>query len=296
MHFLVFTDLHYDTVPDGDRRLKELMKAAKEKEADFILNLGDTCHPKVENQKIVGVIQSCGIPCYTIPGNHDTGIWSESEVLSFWGIQKAYYSMIYGNVKFVFLNTVELQEGAVIPDEQIAWLQEELKSNHDFVILTHQSLSNDYVTPNGKPRGIRNRKEIRSILERIHGNKRVLLCINGHDHGCDVKQINGIYYYTLNSASYIWQNVKETFPYGEDIHARYPHLKNMILYKQALHCMVAIDDIGNVVVEGIEGNYLTVSPESIGMHSMWNGVHVMPNTLSIGIKSSGSSFPQRDIF
>ncbi|MCI8600970.1 MAG: hypothetical protein HFE45_05170 [Oscillospiraceae bacterium] len=37
-------DLHYDTVSDGDRRLKELMKAAKEKGADFILNLGDICH------------------------------------------------------------------------------------------------------------------------------------------------------------------------------------------------------------------------------------------------------------
>lgn len=54
MRFLVFTDLHYDAVPDGDRRLMELMKAAKEKEADFIINLGDTCYPKVDNQKNCG--------------------------------------------------------------------------------------------------------------------------------------------------------------------------------------------------------------------------------------------------
>ena len=113
----------------------------------------------------------------------------------------------------------------------------------------------------------------------------MLLCINGHDHGCDVKQINGIYYYTLNSASYLWQNVKETFPYGEDIHAVYPYLKNMILYKQALHCVITIDNTGNAVIEGVEGNYLTVSPESIGMSSMWNGVRVMPGTLSIEMKN-----------
>lgn len=281
MRFLVFTDLHYDAVPDGDRRLKELMKAAKEKEADFILNLGDTCHPKAENRKIVETIRNCGIPCYTIPGNHDTGIWSESEVLSFWGLQKAYYSMIKDNVKFIFLNTEELQDGAIIPKEQIAWLREELMSNHYFVILTHQSLSNDFMMPNGKSRGIRNRKEIQDILEKNCGEKRVLLCINGHDHGCDVKRINGISYYTLNSASYIWQDVKETFPYGEGIHADYPYLKNMILYKQALHCMITIDDTGNAAVEGVDGDYLTVSPESIGMGNMWNGVHVMPGTLSI---------------
>lgn len=64
MRFLVFTDLHYDTVPDGDRRLKELIKATQEKKADFMLNLGDTCHPKPENRKIVETIQNCGIPCY----------------------------------------------------------------------------------------------------------------------------------------------------------------------------------------------------------------------------------------
>lgn len=289
MRFLVFTDLHYDAVPDGDRRLNELMKAAKEKGADLILNLGDTCHPKAENRKIVETVRNCGIPCYMIPGNHDTDIWSESEVLHFWGLQKAYYSIVKGHVKFIFLNTVELQDGAIIPAEQIAWLQEELRSNHYFVILTHQSLSNDFVTSNGKSRGIRNRKEIQTILEKNDEEKRVLLCINGHDHGCDVKQINGIYYYTLNSASYIWQNVKETFPYGEDIHARYPHLKNMILYKQALHCMVTIDDTGNAVMEGVEGDYLTVSPDSIGMSSMWNGVHVMPSTLSIEIKKENKS-------
>jgi hypothetical protein len=58
----------------------------------------------------------------------------------------------------------------------------------------------------------------------------------------------------------------------------------MILYKQALHCIITIDDIGNIVIEGVEGDYLTVSPASIGMGSMWNGVHVMPSTLSMEIK------------
>ncbi|MCM1025634.1 MAG: metallophosphoesterase [Roseburia sp.] len=277
MRFLVFTDLHYDAVSDGDKRLEELIAAAREKEADFILNLGDTCHPKAENQKIVETIRSCGIPCYMIPGNHDSDIWSEAEVLSFWGLPKAYYSMVRDNVKFLFLNTVELQDGPVIPEEQIAWLQEEMTSDHYFVILTHQSLGNDFVTPDGKSRGIRNRKIIQDILEK--NKERVLLCINGHNHGCDVKEINGICYYTLNSASYTWQN-------------------GMFLYRQALYCMITVDeDTGsaaihdnriprsvNVTVEGVEGDYLTASPASIGMSSMWNGVRVMPNTLSIEIK------------
>lgn len=45
--------------------------------------------------------------------------------------------------------------------------------------------------------------------------------------------------------------------------------------------MITIDDTGNAAVEGVDGDYLTVSPESIGMGNTWNGVHVMPGTLSI---------------
>lgn len=78
--------------------------------------------------------------------------------------------------------------------------------------------------------------------------------------------------------------MKETFPYEADIHASNPYLKNLILYKQALYGMITIDDTGNVVIEGVEGDYLTLSPESIGMSSMWNGIHVMPDTLSIELK------------
>ncbi|SCG82438.1 hypothetical protein DW1_0830 [Proteiniborus sp. DW1] len=107
-----------------------------------------------------------------------------------------------------------------------------------YVLFSHQSLSNDFMK-----RGISNREEIREILERRNEDvKRVLLCMNGHDHRDGVKVINGIHYYTLNSMSCFWHGIKETFNYSKEIHDRYPYLKDMILYEEALHAIVTIDE------------------------------------------------------
>ena len=58
-------------------------------------------------------------------------------------------------------------------------------------------------------RGIVNREAVRKILEERNSlSRKILFCINGNDHGDDVKLINGIYYYSLNSASYIWHGVE----------------------------------------------------------------------------------------
>lgn len=135
-------------------------------------------------------------------------------------------------------------------------------------------------------RGVSNREEVRKLLEkRNERSKKVLLCMNGHDHGDDVKLINGIYYYTLNSASYIWQCIKETYNYSDEIHAKYPYLKDMILYEDALHAIVTIDENANISIKSIDGSYQNVKPEDIGMPNIWNGISIKPKTSSLKIKS-----------
>ena len=44
IRFAVFTDLHYDHIPDGDRRIKEFLETVRLKNPDFILSLGDLCY------------------------------------------------------------------------------------------------------------------------------------------------------------------------------------------------------------------------------------------------------------
>ncbi len=104
--------------------------------------------------------------------------------------------------------------------------------------------------------------------------------MNGHDHGTDYKQINGIHHYTLNSISYIWQDCQEKFSYSKEIHDKYPGLEDMILYEEALHVIVTIDENHNIIIDGMEGRYQKHSPQDIGMEMSYNGVSIKAKTIS----------------
>lgn len=298
MKFAVFTDLHYDVIHDGDRRIREFINLVKEENIDLIIELGDLCHPTDENKCLISGLKELGVPCFFNVGNHNSDVYSLDAVLKFFEMKNNYYSFVYGNVKFIVLdaNYIKTPDGSepyykrnyemskgdypYIPQEEIEWLKNELiEEQFYYVILTHQSLSNDF-----KKRGISNRKEIREILEnRNCSEKKVLLCMNGHDHGDDVKVMNGIHYYTLNSMSYIWQGIKETYNYNDEIHSQYPSLKDLILYQEALHVIITIDENMNIQINGVEGHYQNITPHDIGMGNTWNGVSIEPRTSSLSI-------------
>lgn len=91
------------------------------------------------------------------------------------------------------------------------------------------------------------------------------------------------YCYTLNSISYIWKGIKETFCYREEIHNQYSSLKNLILYQKALHVIVAIDDNMNILINRMKGHYQNIAPFDIGIGNTWNGVSIEPRTSSLYI-------------
>lgn len=53
IRFLVFSDMHYDTVEDGDERISKIIKKVKENQLDFCISLGDFCEPVLENKRLV---------------------------------------------------------------------------------------------------------------------------------------------------------------------------------------------------------------------------------------------------
>jgi predicted phosphodiesterase len=91
MKFGVFTDLHYDVIPDGDKRLYKLLQSFREEKVDFILELGDLCNPTEKNQTILKSLKSLGVPCYFSLGNHNIDFCSPETALNFLGLQKGYY-------------------------------------------------------------------------------------------------------------------------------------------------------------------------------------------------------------
>lgn len=284
MRFAVFTDLHFAHVFDGEWRLDKFLDCAKEKRAEFIIFLGDLCMPVEENRWIVNRIKDTGIPFYSCIGNHDMDGHSLKQVTDFYGLPE-YYSFVKQGVKFIVLNTNYMQcEGEfttydskvfrkgidiypLVPQQELQWLKGELEDpDQEYIILSHHSLANDFGN-----RGVVNRKEIQSILAR----RKVLLCLNGHDHGDDCRVLQGIPYYTLNSISYAWHGMKEIYAYSEEIHRKYPYLKDIMLYKEALHGIVTVEN-GKVEVQGMDGHYQTVTPEDVGMERWWNDVSIEP--------------------
>ena len=289
IRFAVFTDLHHDFVPGSIARLEQFLERVKKEQAEFIVSLGDLCLPVEENRCITEKLKEAEVPVYLAVGNHDIEHARKQEVLDFYNLERDYYSFTKGTVKFIVLNSCYMEKNGiervyykkeydkhkdqypVIPRKELQWLKEEMQDkNQYYVIFSHHSLSNDFPR-----RGIVNREEVRSLLEK----RKVLFCMNGHDHGDDYKEINGILYYTLNSMTYIWHGMKPLYPYAKELHHEYPLLKDVILYRDALSCVVEIEETAEgicVQIRGMESDYDTITPKDAEIGDTWNGVSILP--------------------
>ena len=86
IRFLVFGDLHYDEVADGDSRIEEILASAQKRDLDFIVSLGDLCSPINENNKVLEQFKSQGIPFYSVIGNHETDNCKLNQILDFYSL------------------------------------------------------------------------------------------------------------------------------------------------------------------------------------------------------------------
>ncbi|GAB6109528.1 metallophosphoesterase family protein [Fusibacter bizertensis] len=298
--FAVFSDLHFDHIHDGYSRLQKFIDGVKTQNLDFVIQLGDFAYPIDENHFLHEKIKEIGVPFYSVLGNHDTDAYSREIVMKFLGMKNNYYSFSIGKVKFIVLDScfIKTANGCLpylkrnydklsdnypyIPNEEIKWLINEFKSDSQyFVIFSHHSLENNF-----QKRGICNRLEIQEIINDINKtDKRVLLCMNGHDHGEHVEKIGETYYYSLNSMSYIWVGPQyEHFNYPTETHAKYPYLKDLILYEDGLYALVTIFENGDFEIKGMEGAYDNISPQALGIGDTWNGRNITPLVSSIKSK------------
>lgn len=295
--FAVFTDLHYEHIPDGGERIENFIKQIKDADVHFIIQLGDLCSPRKENEFLLNMLASAGKPYYHVIGNHDSDLFPREKVMKFLSMDNSYYSFRYGKVKFIVLDTCFIKKDKgyepyfkknydktndiypVLPDYEFNWLKDQLSDNSDYyLIFSHHSLENEFAK-----RGVYNRHEIRDMINRVNSTgKKVLLCINGHDHGDSLKKIGQTYYLGLNSMSYIWFGPQyEHFCYSDEIHKKYPFLKDMVLYKEGLYSIITISENGGIEIQGINGHYQNISPKELGIKTTWNGRSILPMISSL---------------
>ena len=128
--FGIFTDLHVDIMHDTEERLEEFLRAARDEDVDFIIQLGDFCypdegrrcdcddsslpvnlknslkHPSYANkEKIRALYKDFEKPAYHVIGNHDCDMCSKKQILDYHGAEHgAYYSFDVGEFHFVVLD------------------------------------------------------------------------------------------------------------------------------------------------------------------------------------------------
>lgn len=293
--FAVFTDLHYDHIPDGMERLKQFINRVKAKDVDFIIQLGDLCTPKDENKMVIQMLDELGLPHYHVLGNHDCEYMSKDHFLNFTKLTNTYYRFKCKNTKFIVLDTCFIKRDdryhdyrkehydktkdiyPIIPDGQLEWLKDELSGDSDyFVIFSHHSLENDFSN-----RGVSNRLAIRSLIDEVNKNqKKVILCVNGHDHADSICRLGKTHYFSLNSMSYVWVGPQyEHFSYSNDLHQEYPSLKDITMYKEGFYAIITISKDGKLKIEGMEGQFQAKSPQDLGIKH-WNGRTITPKVSS----------------
>lgn len=295
--FAVFTDLHHDVIPDGLERLNSFITRAREAEVDFIIELGDFCHPCHKNEELLSIFNDFEKPHHHVIGNHDTDLYTKKDVLNWLGMEHSYYSFECGNIKFIVLDVAFIRYGnefevyhkrnyevadgiyPSIPDFELIWLQREIsESLLPIVIFSHHSLENSF-----RKRGVSNREEVQSIINQATANgKKILLCVNGHDHTDSIEKINKTYYFTLNAISYKWFGPEfEHFCYSSEIHEKYPSLKDIVLHSEPLSAIISIDEQYNIEIQGMEGGYQKITPKELGITGPWDGRIISPNVSSM---------------
>ena len=297
IRFLVFSDLHYDTVKDGDERIGKIIKKVKENQLDFCISLGDFCEPVLENERLVSAFLQTKVPIYYTIGNHETDRHHLDEILVFYDMKSPFYSFELENYKFIVLNTCFYSKDGVeeafyennykvkgsvypiLPQEQLNWLREELNDHKKHIVFSHHSFSNEFAK-----RGVQNRDTIQNMFSA----KNVLLCMNGHDHGNAVIEKNGTAYYTVNSSSNVW--IGSQIDSSETLKEKYGYLNGILTYKEPFAVIVEIDD-SKIKINGVEGEYQSVTPEDIGLDNyQWNGVSILPKASAweVNMKENGS--------
>lgn len=266
VRFGLIADVHHGLAPDADQRLATFLEAADQRsDLDFLIQIGDFCHPTSEAQSFIRQLEAENRPVYHVLGNHDMDLGSKRAILDLWQTQDNFYSFDAGGFHFVVLDCNYLhldgqyvdydtgnfyQHGSArtyVPPDQLDWLRTDLAAtSKPTVVFSHQGIGSGWA---GGP--TRNGAAVRAILTEANqeaGFAKVLACLSGHNHVDREDVIDGIRYIQVNSASYYWV--------GSD-YGRMAH------YRDPLFAFFTITAEG-IQIEGRESVFVSPTPAERG--------------------------------
>ena len=231
-----------------------------------------------DNESIIALFEGFEKPAYHVMGNHEFDFSSPEDVLRLYRVPGLYYSFHVKGWHFIVLDGNFMRNAAgelehydrgqyfykrdlpYLPQEQLAWLEEELRANNEPVILfSHQPLYN-------QSGGIKNHRELAALIDSARAEgKDIRMCINGHLHLDILDDIGGILYYNVNSMSNQWVGKANSCPgrFSQEIERKNPSLQYVIPYEKAIYSIVTLDETG-VSVKGVCSGYVQPGPRKMG--------------------------------
>jgi 3',5'-cyclic AMP phosphodiesterase CpdA len=266
--FGIISDLHHlQFGQDEEARLKGFMDSVMTHSPDFIVQNGDFCRPKGSD----GIMKQWNRypgPKYHVLGNHDMDVCDKATIMQFWGMEKPYYSFDRGGFHFVVMdrNFMRTPDGSLIDynnsnwgpvaapgrsftdQAQLDWLKKDLaQAKNPSIVFMHQPvfLSEFFLE-------IGNADDILSIFDQANYNaattgrgSKVAAVFMGHDHDDRYGERNGVHYFILNSATYV---------YTED---------QAFFFRDPLYAFITLDPKGEMFVEGRTSSYRSQTPDHV---------------------------------
>lgn len=280
VRFAIASDFHAPDIPDGEHRVATFIKAANDEKVDFIIELGDFCRLDSASQVYRDLWNSFPGDKYHVIGNHDMDRYTFEEYTQGMNMPARYYSFDQGDFHFIVLDGNNLFDGkkythyaranyyvdakkrAHIDPEQMDWLKKDLAAtNKRCILFSHQSIEE----------ALNNGDDVRKILEAENqraGFKKVVMAFGGHNHSNYSKEINGITYVQINSASYVWigEPTQTEKRYSKEINDRFGGiLKYSMTYTEPLYAIVTLNSKG-ATLKGTDAEFVPPTPKDLNMN------------------------------
>jgi predicted phosphodiesterase len=257
----MITDLHHGLAPDALDRLGAFADAVKKRgDLDLIMQMGDFCYSQPDSKPFIDLWKTIPHPKIHVLGNHDMDKVDKEGAMRYFGMKSRYGSRVVGGWRFVVLDLnhfkkagklVSYANGNYFTDnascnwadpEQLAWLEKELRSSREPVILiSHQPLG--FAEP-GQPMPAEQVEVLKVVTEASRANPKGAVAISmfGHLHVDRLEHHEGIPCYCVNSASYFWFN-------------------GMRAYTRPLFAFMELTTDGHLKVEGTTGEFVQTPPK-----------------------------------
>ena len=274
----VFTDIHFDDFwPNSDDTsfLDGIMARAEREKCDMMVHLGDFMHgvEKPRQKMFVEKYNASRIPAYHVLGNHDQDQCDDRATLEAYRMRgSGYYSFDMGGFRFVVADAnyfrcepgkfvhygkagcprIGGRIGYWVPPEQLEWLRSAIVGSPlPCVVMAHESFERANYLP------VQNAAEVRRIFAEANAKKpgTVRLVMNGHNHNDNLRILDGIPYWDVNSANYQWFGKKHA-KYPAEYVKRHPGSVYTLGWTKPLSAVLSLWPDGRVKIEGSEAEWL----------------------------------------